>query len=1017
MRMLKFLSVLFMLILTSCGDNANVSINPNQPNLKPSSPLVTPAKVSAIDDTTSVEQGSSSQIDVLNNDTIDDSSSTITIISQNNVSCSIVSNQVVVSTASSSVGAGLCVYQVCDSHNNCDQANIHINIFTPASPDLQVSKSVNSASATVGSNIIFTLVIKNNGPVNATSVALTDLLPSSLQFVSSSASIGSYNSTNGLWSVGSLANGATATLAITAKVLAAASGTSVTNTITNVTSANGDSNGSTDDNTATINVPVAAPDLVVTKSVAQTVVRAGESFARVGDTLIYTLTIHNNGPTDATGVALTDILPNGIQYVSSVASLGSYNSSSGFWSIGSLANSATAQLTITTKILPSALVMNDMQYYKNIVQNFVSSLFMSTAYGAAHIVTNTITNVTSNQGDSNTSVDDNTASIAVAVAINDIQVSKAVNLSSAIVGSNVIFTLTAKNNGPTDSGDVSLTDILPSTLQFISSTPSQGTYDSTSGVWLVGTLINGASATLSITAKILPAASGTSVTNTITAVSSSNGDSNTSADDNTATINVPIAVTVNAVDDSYNAGHNILSSLNVLSNDTFNLSSGTVSIVSGSNGTCTWNSTTNLINFLPTLGFSGSANCVYQICQGSTCDTATATINVAPFQTHVGPNQPIGCTNVSSYYPASALPTTYNAIGLGTVASPYIIYTAAQLAHLASISTNMNSTRKDFSIRSNIDFAPFYSAGGSQFSIPNNPNILIDQLVVWGNNCIINNFTKTSSNGSATGLFGKITGDAKFYNIRMRNTVIQNQQGVVGSLVGSVFQAVISDSSSSNFTINSSSSLEDAGGILGTAINGAQVWNTFACGEINVLAGNIGGLVGSMGSGFEIFDSYFKGKITAIKQRKVAGILGDENSGNVYSTPSILRSYSIGKIIGTGATNNASVSGITSAKNDTVTSKFVFSNMIIDNTLSDTPLNSAPINTNGAVNGGYFRSAICSIPMNCITNSLDAPVSAPISYFYNMSNAPMNNWGSQWTATTTFPTLAPGDPCDSYVVP
>ena len=517
--MLRSILLLLIFILTSCGDNANIGINPDQPNVKPSSPLVTPAKVSAVDDNTSLEQGSTSNIDILINDTFNGSPS-ITIVSENNINCDIVGAQVSANTTNSTIGSGLCVYQICDSNNICSQANININIFSPASPDLQVSKSVNTPSAAVGSNVIFTLSVKNNGPVDASAVALTDLLPSSLQYVSSSASVGSYNSTSGIWSIGSLANGATATLTITAKVLAAASGTSVTNTITNVTSANGDANGSPDDNTAVVNVGVAAPDL---------------------------------------------------------------------------------------------------------------------------------------------------------------QVSKSVNTPSAAVGSNVIFTLSVKNNGPVDASAVALTDLLPSSLQYVSSSASVGSYNSTSGIWSIGSLANGATATLTITAKVLAAASGTSVTNTITNVTSANGDANGSPDDNTAVVNVGVAApAIDAVNDSYTAGHNILSSLNVLSNDTFTLSSGTVSIVSGSNGTCTWNSTTHLINFLPNLGFSGNANCVYKICQGSTCDTATATVLVAPFKNVLGPNQPIGCKNIATTYPSASLPKRFNQFGQGTSVSPYVFYTAEQ---------------------------------------------------------------------------------------------------------------------------------------------------------------------------------------------------------------------------------------------------------------------------------------------------------------------------------------------------
>jgi hypothetical protein len=49
---------------------------------------------------------------------------------------------------------------------------------------------------------------------------------------------------------------------------------------------------------------------------------------------------------------------------------------------------------------------------------------------------------------------------------------------------------------------VTATDLLAAGLTLVSSTPSQGTYDSNTGVWTVGTINSGANATLQITATV-----------------------------------------------------------------------------------------------------------------------------------------------------------------------------------------------------------------------------------------------------------------------------------------------------------------------------------------------------------------------------------------------------------------------------------------------------------------------------------------------------------------------------------
>ena len=62
-------------------------------------------------------------------------------------------------------------------------------------------------------------------------------------------------------------------------------------------------------------------------------------------TIAYTVTLTNNGGSDATGIAITDLLPAGVTYVSDTPSQGSYDSGSGVWTVGNLADSASATLT------------------------------------------------------------------------------------------------------------------------------------------------------------------------------------------------------------------------------------------------------------------------------------------------------------------------------------------------------------------------------------------------------------------------------------------------------------------------------------------------------------------------------------------------------------------------------------------------------------------------------------------------------------------------------------------------
>jgi uncharacterized repeat protein (TIGR01451 family) len=103
----------------------------------------------------------------------------------------------------------------------------------------------------------------------------------------------------------------------------------------------------------------------------------------------------------------------------------------------------------------------------------------------------------------------------------DIGVTKTVSNPTPAVGTNVTFTITATNHGPNDATGVQVTDPVPPGLTFVSAIASQGTYTSSTGLWNIGAMVNGASVTLQITVKV----NGTTpVTNTATRTAGTPGD-------------------------------------------------------------------------------------------------------------------------------------------------------------------------------------------------------------------------------------------------------------------------------------------------------------------------------------------------------------------------------------------------------------------------------------------------------------------------------------------------------------
>ncbi|MEQ1747730.1 MAG: DUF11 domain-containing protein, partial [Saprospiraceae bacterium] len=86
--------------------------------------------------------------------------------------------------------------------------------------DLSLTKTVNNATPNLGTNVVFTISVFNNGSSNATGVTVKDLLPAGLTYVSDNSG-GNYNSGTGIWTVGAIANGASASIQITATVATA----------------------------------------------------------------------------------------------------------------------------------------------------------------------------------------------------------------------------------------------------------------------------------------------------------------------------------------------------------------------------------------------------------------------------------------------------------------------------------------------------------------------------------------------------------------------------------------------------------------------------------------------------------------------------------------------------------------------------------------------------------------------------------------------------------------------------
>jgi uncharacterized repeat protein (TIGR01451 family) len=174
--------------------------------------------------------------------------------------------------------------------------------------DLSITKtSAPAGSVNAGQNVTYTLQVNNAGPSTATSVSVTDTLPPTAQFVSAGGAG---------WTCVPSAGAVTCTMAalavgpaspITVIVTAPNTATALTNTAT-VSSATTDPVPANNTSTNLVTT-VAIADLSIVKSAS-----AASAFG--GLNVTYTLAVSNLGPTVASTVTVTDVLPAGSTFVS-----------------------------------------------------------------------------------------------------------------------------------------------------------------------------------------------------------------------------------------------------------------------------------------------------------------------------------------------------------------------------------------------------------------------------------------------------------------------------------------------------------------------------------------------------------------------------------------------------------------------------------------------------------------------------------------------------------------------------
>ncbi|MEO6808560.1 MAG: Calx-beta domain-containing protein, partial [Isosphaeraceae bacterium] len=323
-----------------------------------------------------------------------------------------------------------------DTSNNTASHSTTVNV--PIDLSIQVSPNPNPVIA--NGTLTFTILVTNNinGPNagSASGVVVTNTLPAGSTFLSASTGQGSFTQpVNGVMnlSLGTLAPGATVASTITVAV------GPTTGIITNVATVSADETDTNpSNNTVSTDVEVKpSADLAVTMT-------ASPNPVLVGNQLVYTITVNNSGPANASGVILTNTLPAGVTVDSIFPSQGNATQSGNLITadFGAILASGSATLTI-------------------VVRPTVSGTITNTASVASDDLDPNPTN--------------NTASVSTSVSPADVGVTITAAPNPAVLGANLVYTIVVTNFGPAGATGVQLVNQLPPGVRFVSATSDQGT--------------------------------------------------------------------------------------------------------------------------------------------------------------------------------------------------------------------------------------------------------------------------------------------------------------------------------------------------------------------------------------------------------------------------------------------------------------------------------------------------------------------------------------------------------------
>jgi uncharacterized repeat protein (TIGR01451 family) len=205
--------------------------------------------------------------------------------------------------------------------------------------------------------------------------------------------------------------------------------------------------------------------------------------ATFGDIVTYTVALSNAGPSVAPNATIVDDLP--------------------------------AALDVQTATAPGATCTTELHRVVCVSNSLAVGDTITATITAKVVATGTLTNNATGSAMVSGTVNQPTATAVVTVpAAARLRITKTVNTPKARINDVLTYTITISNDGPDAGIGVVVDEPMAAALELQSAVTDTGTFDTPAKKWMVGTMANGQTGTLTVLAKVVSVGP---ITNTVTA--------------------------------------------------------------------------------------------------------------------------------------------------------------------------------------------------------------------------------------------------------------------------------------------------------------------------------------------------------------------------------------------------------------------------------------------------------------------------------------------------------------------